>query len=286
MINQLLLSALPKLNYQSTRIVCGVAFAAVFFLQLPLWCLLLPTGISVGLIIYGSFNIQANYFTHAYCSQNTTEKVIALTFDDGPHRQYTPQVLALLARYQSTATFFVIGKNIHGNEALLKQMIEAGHSIGNHSYTHANLVDFNSLQGFKNELNQTTELVAQAINKRMQLFRPPYGVTTPTLVNALQQLNYYCIGWNIRSLDTTHDSEQTISRRVQTQLKPGAIILLHDTSHKSIQVLENILAFASVKGYRMVSVEQLLNLNAYVESSLPKTDFDHHGEEAFIQVME
>jgi peptidoglycan/xylan/chitin deacetylase (PgdA/CDA1 family) len=119
------------------------------------------------------------------------------------------------------------------------------------------------LQGFKNELNQTAESVFNIIGKRMKLFRPPYGVTTPHLVKAASVLNYSIIGWTIRSFDTTADTAQTITRRVQTQIKPGAIILFHDTSDKTIQVLKQTLDFAKDHGYKIVSVDQLLKIKAY-----------------------
>jgi peptidoglycan/xylan/chitin deacetylase (PgdA/CDA1 family) len=233
------------------------------FIGISLRWLLLPCTIYLALIIYGSAIIQANFFAHAYCYTNTSEKVIALSFDDGPNREYTPQVLSILARHNVLATFFVIGKNIQGNESILKQIDADGHGIGNHTYTHSFFIDFKNLQGFKNELNQTAEIVFKAIGKKIKLFRPPYGVTTPNLTKASNLLNYTIIGWNIRSLDTTNDTAQIITQRVQTQIKPGAIILFHDTSDKTIQVLKQTLNFAEENGYKFVSIEQLLKIKAY-----------------------
>jgi peptidoglycan-N-acetylglucosamine deacetylase len=145
----------------------------------------------------------------------------------------------------------------------LKQIDAEGHSIGNHTFTHAFFIDFKNLQGFINELNRTAEIVFNTIGKQIKLFRPPYGVTTPNLAKASNQLNYSIIGWNIRSFDTTNDTAQIITRRVQTQIKPGAIILFHDASDKTIQVLIQTLNFAKENGYKIVSVEQLLKIKAY-----------------------
>ena len=228
----------------------------------PGW-LILSAAVYLAVIIYGSVIIQSNFFAQAYCYANSLEKEIALSFDDGPNQEYTPQVLSTLAQYNASATFFVIGKNIQGNESILKQIDADGHSIGNHSYTHSFFVDFKGLQGFKNELNQTAESVFKIIGKRMKLFRPPYGVTTPHLVKASKVLNYSIIGWSIRSFDTTGDTVQNITRRVQSQIKPGAIILFHDASGKTIQVLKQTLNFAKENGYKIVSVEQLLKIKAY-----------------------
>jgi peptidoglycan/xylan/chitin deacetylase (PgdA/CDA1 family) len=244
-------------------IAVSVIAALHWFFLITLWWLIVPCSIYLTFIIYGSSVIQANFFAPVYCSAQTAEKIIALSFDDGPNAIYTPQVLALLAQYNATATFFVIGKHIHGNESLLKQIHTDGHSIGNHSYSHAFFIDFKNVQGFKDELNQTAELVFNVIGKKMKLFRPPYGVTTPNLAKATKLLDYRLIGWNIRSLDTTKDTVEVITQRVQTQIQSGAIILLHDTSHKTVQVLERTLSYAQQQGYKIVSIEQLLNLNPY-----------------------
>jgi len=255
------------MTYNLTRFGLLIAIGIIVLLHtlfmLTLWWLLLPCAIYLACLIYGSSVIQANFFVPATCSADTTDKIIALSFDDGPHSDYTPQVLALLAQYNATATFFVIGKHIHGNENLLQQIVAEGHSIGNHSYSHSFFIDFKNVQGFKDELNQTAELIFKVIGKRVKLFRPPYGVTTPSLAKAAKLLDYQLIGWNIRSLDTTKDTVEIITQRVQSQMKSGAIILLHDTSPKTIQVLEQTLCFAQQQGYKMVSVERLLNMNAY-----------------------
>ncbi|MDD1609632.1 MAG: polysaccharide deacetylase family protein [Methylococcaceae bacterium] len=255
------------MTYYSTRLCLIIAVSIIallhWFFALTLWWLILPSVIYLALIIYGSSVIQANFFAPAYCAANSAEKIIALSFDDGPHKEYTPKVLSLLAQHHATATFFVIGKNIHGNESLLKQIIAEGHSIGNHSYTHGFFIDFKNVQGFKDELNQTAELVFSIIGKRMKLFRPPYGVTTPNLAKAAKLLDYSIIGWNIRSLDTTNDTVEIITQRVQTQIKSGAIILFHDTSAKTIEALKQTLNFAQENGYKIVNVEQLLKIKAY-----------------------
>ncbi len=255
------------MTFKSTRSGFIIAISVIVLLHvlfgISLGWLALPSTVFLALIVYGSAIIQSNFHAPTYCHANVLEKEIALSFDDGPNREYTPQVLSTLAQHNAPATFFVIGKNIQGNEPILKQMDAIGHSIGNHSYTHSSYVDFKSRQGFKDELNRTAESVFNVIGKRMKLFRPPYGVTTPSLVKAANSLNYSIIGWSIRSFDTTADTAQVITRRVQTQIKPGAIILFHDTSDKTIQVLKQTLNFAKENGYKIVSVEQLLKIEAY-----------------------
>lgn len=233
------------------------------FFDISLVWLLLPGGSFLILLVYGSASIQSNFFVPAHCHTNSLEKQIAISFDDGPNPVFTPQILSVLAHYNATATFFVIGKKIPGNENIVKQIDAAGHSIGNHSYTHSFFIDFKSVQGFKEELIQTAESVLNIIGKRMTLFRPPYGVITPNLAKAINLLGYRVIGWSIRSFDTTADSAESIAQRVQSRIKSGAIILFHDTSDKTIQVLKQTLDFAKNNDYKVVSIEQLLKINAY-----------------------
>ncbi|HLC82206.1 MAG TPA: polysaccharide deacetylase family protein [Bacteroidia bacterium] len=234
-----------------------------YFLGISLWWFLIPILSYKVFIIYGSANIQSNFYTKAHCNAVTDEKIIAITFDDGPNPEYTPKVLSILAEQNVLATFFVIGKNIQGNENIIKKIDAAGHTIGNHTFSHSFFIDFKGKTGFMYELDATSDIVYNIIKKRMKFFRPPYGVTTPHLASASKALNYYIIGWNIRSLDTTNDTEERIADRVISQIKPGAIILFHDTSEKTAQVLKQTLNFAKENGFKIVSVEELLKIKAY-----------------------
>ncbi len=255
------------LNFKSSSVVffltvilCGALY---YFFDVSLWWILVPALLFKAAIIYGSATIQSNFHIDALCSANTSKKEIAITFDDGPNATYTPQILKVLADYNASATFFVIGKNIAGNEALLQQIDAAGHIIGNHTFSHSFFIDFKNKKGFIEELNQTMAAVYKASGRQIRLFRPPYGVTTPNLAHAAKELNYSVIGWNIRSLDTKADSEEQIAKRVISQVKPGAVILFHDTSAKTVNVLKQTLNFAKENGFKIVSVEQLLDVKGY-----------------------
>ncbi len=237
--------------------------ASYYFFGISLWWFALPILVFKIFVIYGSSTIQSNFHINAICNSKTSEKQIAITFDDGPNKEHTPKVLSLLKENNTKATFFVIGKNIIGNETLVKQINDDGHTIGNHTFSHSFFIDFKNTKGFKEELNKTSDLVFNIIGKRMKLFRPPYGVTTPHLAKAAKQLNYNIIGWNIRSLDTTNDNEEIIVQRVLQQIKPGAIILFHDTSEKTINVLKQTINFAKQNGFKIVSLQQLLNITNY-----------------------
>jgi peptidoglycan-N-acetylglucosamine deacetylase len=256
------------MTFRSSSIIFILAVIAIFllhhFLSITLWWLVLPVIIFKGMIIYGSSKINSNFYIRALCNSETNEKIIALTFDDGPHSEYTSRILKVLEEFKVPATFFVIGKNIPGNENIIKQIDQSGHTIGNHTYSHSFFIDFKSKSGFINELNQTSEIIYKIIGKRIKWFRPPYGVTTPNLARAAKELSYDIIGWNIRSMDTTDDSESIIIKRVQEQIKPGAVILFHDTSEKTVNVLKQTLNFARENGFKIVSAEELLGISSKV----------------------
>jgi peptidoglycan/xylan/chitin deacetylase (PgdA/CDA1 family) len=233
------------------------------FIGISWWWLLVPVLTYKILIVSGSANIRSNFYTQVYSSGATSEKIIALSFDDGPHPEHTPAVLSLLKQYEAPATFFVIGKNIPDNENLIRKINDGGHIIGNHTWSHSFFIDFKGKNAFREELNSTSDAVHAIIHKRMKFFRPPYGVTTPHLASASKAEDYRIIGWNIRSLDTTSDTEEKISERVISQIKPGAVILFHDTSAKTVAVLKQTLNFAKENGFKIVSTEELLKLKAY-----------------------
>ncbi|MCX6296558.1 MAG: polysaccharide deacetylase family protein, partial [Bacteroidetes bacterium] len=173
------------------------------------------------------------------------------------------KVLSLLSEFNAPATFFLIGNKIQGNENIVKEIDAAGHIIGNHTYSHSFFIDFKSTSGFIYELDATSDIIFKLIHKRVKMFRPPYGVTTPNLARASKALNYDLIGWNVRSMDTTNESEEKITQRVNSQIKPGAILLFHDASEKTIQVLKQTLIFARENGFKIVGLEELLKIKAY-----------------------
>ncbi|HEX8515860.1 MAG TPA: polysaccharide deacetylase family protein [Bacteroidia bacterium] len=255
------------MNFRSATFILLLFIAAIagahHFCGTSLGWVLVPVLLYKLLIIYGSSNINSGFYIKAYSNGATSEKIIALTFDDGPNREHTPGILKILREHDVPATFFVIGKNIPGNEELIRKIADEGHLLGNHTYSHSFFIDFKGKRGFIKEISETSDLVYSITGRKMQFFRPPYGVTTPHLAAAARVLGNYVIGWNIRSLDTTNDDAGTIFKRVKEQVKPGAVILFHDTSEKTAAVLKQTLSFAAENGFKVVSTERLFGLKAY-----------------------
>ncbi len=173
-----------------------------------------------------------------------------LTFDDGPHPIQTPKILSILKAYNAKACFFCIGSKVVGNEALLKRIYDEGHLIGNHSFTHSGLFPLYSKSKMNTDLNCCDELLSRVIEKPIYLFRPPFGVTNPTIARIARDRGYQVIGWNIRTLDTQGGDISRILKRIKKRIQPGSVILLHDRLDNSDQILLKTLDFLQEQGYR------------------------------------
>ncbi|MHC0439641.1 polysaccharide deacetylase family protein [Flavobacterium sp. 3-210] len=234
-----------------------------FYTAINFWWFLLIVLIWTGINAFGSARISSNYHVKAFCNnQSETEKKIALTFDDGPS-EFTLEVLELLKKNNAKATFFCIGKNIEKHPEILQKIISKGHLVGNHSYSHSKFFDFYNAKKITEELQKTDKLLEKFTSKKINFFRPPYGVTTPSIRRALKVTGHKVIGWNIRSLDGGTKNTELILSRIKKRLYPGGIVLLHDTAPHSVLVLEQFLQFLQQNNYEVVSVEELLNLKAY-----------------------
>ncbi|WP_262410594.1 polysaccharide deacetylase family protein [Flavobacterium johnsoniae] len=217
----------------------------------------------IGINAFGSSRISSNYHVQAFCNNPLEkEKKIALTFDDGPS-EFTLEVLELLKKYNAKAAFFCIGKNIEKHPEIVKQIIAQGHLVGNHSYSHSKFFDFYNARQIQEEIEKTDALLEKLTSKKINFFRPPYGVTTPSIRRALKLTEHKTIGWNIRSLDGGTKNQELILNRITKRVSPGGIVLLHDTGEHSVLVLEQFLQFLQQNNYQVVSIEELLNLNAY-----------------------
>lgn len=239
--------------------------AVYFFIDFSLWIFLIPPVLWFIVAAIGSGLIRSGYHLKAYCSNpDITDKRISITFDDGPTPE-TEEVLALLKKYNAKATFFCIGRQAEQHPEILKKTIADGHTIGNHTYSHPAYFGFFGTKRIIEELEHTDNLLKKYLGGKPLMFRPPYGVTTPKMAKAVKKTGHNVIGWNVRSLDGVLNDEDIIFHRIESRLAPGSIILLHDTSQKSINVLERLLVFLQQNNYQSVTVNELLNIQAYEE---------------------
>lgn len=233
--------------------------------NVPWWAYTLLVFAYSAVVFYGVYFIQSGFFMKTlYEGLPGAGRVIALTFDDGPSAEHTPRLLDLLKEHDLKAAFFCIGKNIAGNEALLQRMVQEGHIVGNHSFTHDTWFDLFPARKMAAELLETDRLIESVTGKRPALFRPPYGVINPNVRDAVRQTGHRVIGWNLRSYDTMTGDNQKLMARLLRLLKPGAVVLLHDHGKKTFEVLPGFVRAAREQGYAFERLDHLLNVEAYV----------------------
>lgn len=192
---------------------------------------------------------------------DTKEKVVALTFDDGPHKKSTHEILEILRDNNIKATFFVIGEEAARYPALIKEEYADGNVIGNHSYTHPNILNF-SADEIENELSKTNQKIFKIIKVYPTLFRPPYGICSNELKEVLDKMQLKEILWSdmVDDYDFTKTSPEKIAAGILQKVKPGAIIGLHDgggNREKTVGALKIIITELQAQGYQFVTVPEL-----------------------------
>jgi len=255
------------LTFKNTNIVFITGLVALAILHgvimLPAYVLLTFFLMYTLVIFYGSYFVHSDFFIKVICAGNNMEKKIARSFDEGPATEYTPAILELLRKYNISAAFFCIGKRIAGNEPIIRNIHQQGHIIGNHSYSHHFWFDFFSSKKMLADLKQMDQSLQRVVPLQPHLFRPPYGVTTPGMKRVMKEGNYTPVGWNIRSMDTIIKDEKKLYDKVISALKPGAIVLFHDTSKTTLAVLPAVIEYALDKGYEFVRLDKLIKKEAY-----------------------
>lgn len=260
------------LNFRNTSIAVLVIILAGWLAGMPPFYYAISLLAYLALLVWGSARVDSQFYLPVVCSgrniqpgmgESAGKKQIAISFDDGPVLQYTPELLRLLKDKSVPAAFFCIGSRVEARPDLLRQVHEAGHLIGNHSYSHAPLFDLYGAGRMEKEMHATNELVYGIIGQRPRLFRPPYGVTNPNLASAVRRSGMKAIGWNIRSLDTVAKDEGRLFKKLLRSLQPGAILLFHDTAKVTLDILPAFIDEARKRGYDFVRLDELINENPY-----------------------
>lgn len=215
------------------------------------------------LLVRGSASVRASWYLRMRCRARGAGRRVALTFDDGPDPQRTPAVLDLLARQGVRATFFVVGARAEAHPELVRRMAAEGHVVGNHSYTHSWRFPLRSLGRTVEELRRTGEVLHRITGRQPRLFRPPFGVTNPTIARAVRRLGLDPVGWSIRSLDTMGQSPERVAARILRRLHPGAVILLHDRCAGSERLVGLLVEGLRSRGLEPVTLPELFDIEAY-----------------------
>lgn len=195
---------------------------------------------------------------------STKEKVIALTFDDGPDPMDTPAILDLLRQYEAKATFFVIGKRVEQYSEIVIQEIMEGHEIANHTYSHPYFNHRDPANRIMSEMEKAEEILLKVSGQKPLLFRPPGGYYSEQLVQAAKKFNYQVVlwSWHQDTEDWNRPGVNKIVNKVLKNARNGDIILFHDYVQgdtQTVAALKVILPELKERGYRFVTVSEMLN---------------------------
>ena len=194
---------------------------------------------------------------------------IAMTFDDGPSAVLTPRLLDILKQRNIKVTFFVLGQLVQEHPEIVQRAIAEGHEVGNHSWDHKALNKLGE-GGLQHELADTSAEITKATGKPVTLMRPPYGATTPRLNRAIEkEYGMKVILWSVDPLDWKRPGPHAVEQRIVAGTKPGSIILSHDIHPGTIDAMPATLDALLAKGYKFVTVSELLAMEGKAPSPTP-----------------
>lgn len=198
---------------------------------------------------------------HEIFANEHLPKVVALTFDDGPHPVYTPKILEILRRYNVKATFFLIGKRVEQFPQIAQQIISEGHEVGNHTYSHPNDLPKENWDKVRSEIEKCSTAIERVTGVRPKLFRPPKGFLNYKVLTLAQIEGYTLVFWTVSADHKDAPTPQAMAKRVLKFVHPGAIILMHDgripSRWKDVKALPLIIEGLKKRGYKFVTVSEL-----------------------------
>lgn len=232
--------------------------------RLGLWLALL--GIAAGAV----FTLNAvlpgtDFYGPTFSEVKTSQKIVALTFDDGPYPPYTGQILDILRERQVPATFFVIGRNAKKHPDLVRRMVAEGHQVGNHTYNHVDLLKADR-QEIGDEVDRADRVVKEITGQSCVAFRPPHGFRDAVVLEVMAERKLKVVEWSVASRDWTNPGVDTIVRRTVNKVRSGAVILLHDgdgvssgdSRAQTVEATRLIIDALAAQGYKFVTVTEIL----------------------------
>jgi peptidoglycan/xylan/chitin deacetylase (PgdA/CDA1 family) len=256
-----------------SRVVLWVASAAclalaarsVFVGPVPMPIAVITAVLYLTLIVCGVLLPHLGMFGDVIWQGASGERAIALTFDDGPHPETTPKILALLAREGLTATFFVIGNKVEAHPDVVRDIVRAGHGLGVHGYHHYRLYSLLPPSAVEEDIRKAQDAVERASGVRTRLFRPPVGQVSPRTADGARRAGVDIVVWSVRGFDGLKNADpDRIALRVERGLRPGAIVLLHDAAERddhvpaSLEALPKIIAAIRERKLAVVSLPVLI----------------------------
>jgi peptidoglycan/xylan/chitin deacetylase (PgdA/CDA1 family) len=214
---------------------------------------------------YQSMAPTAQWYGRTFIGLDRGSRQIALTYDDGPNDPHTERLLEILANHNVRATFFLIGRYVQHQPQIARAIVQAGHVVGNHTFTHPLLI-FKSESEIRQELTQCRNALQDAIGRPSNLFRPPFGGRRPAVLRVARELGLDPVMWNVTGYDWNAPPAAAIERKVAKQIRGGDIILLHDGGHKqmgadrsqTVLATDHLITRYRAEGHEFVTIPQMI----------------------------
>ncbi|MGA9305624.1 MAG: polysaccharide deacetylase family protein [Candidatus Sulfotelmatobacter sp.] len=214
---------------------------------------------------YQSMAPTAQWYGRTFIGLDPGSRQIALTYDDGPNDPHTLRLLEVLAKHNVHATFFLIGRYVQQQPQIAREIVQAGHVVGNHTFTHPLLI-FKSEAEIRQELTQCRDALRDAIGQPSNLFRPPFGGRRPAVLRIARELGMEPVMWNVTGYDWNAPPAAAIEHKVAKQMRGGDVILLHDGGHKqagadrsqTVIATNHLITRYKAEGYEFVTIPQMM----------------------------
>jgi peptidoglycan-N-acetylglucosamine deacetylase len=265
MAGAMISNLIPQLEEATQRKPNSLVRKRLLFFKATALCLvfIFLTGLYMTKYVYRGFGMQMDIIRRG----NPELNLVALTFDDGPDPLYTPGILDILQEYQVPATFFMVGRNVELYPEIAQRVVQEGHAVGNHTYTHRSLVPL-SEAATEFQIMVADRIIEDVTGIKPVLFRPPRGVYTNFTRELLRNERYTMVLWDVTSKDWTETSARNIAINVVNNAQPGSIILLHDSGNiitsnggnriNTVKALPLIICGLQEKGYVFVTMHDMI----------------------------
>lgn len=222
----------------------------------------LTTAVSAG---YQTMAPTGQWYGRTFIGLPSGSKQLALTYDDGPNDPHTFHLLEVLAKHGVRATFFVIGQYVQRRPDIVREIAKAGHALGNHSFSHPNLI-FASRQQTEAELQRCQQILSNATGELPRLFRPPFGGRKPGTLRIARSLGLQPVMWNVTGWDWKGNPSEYIEQKIRRQVRGGDVVLLHDGSHaafgadrqQTVIATDRLIATYKSQGFEFVTIPQMM----------------------------
>ena len=224
----------------------------------------LTAGAAASAAGYQAMAPSGQWYGQTFAGGMPGSKQIALTYDDGPNDPHTLKLLDVLAKHSVRATFFMIGRYVQERPDIARAVAQAGHVIGNHTFTHPLLI-FKTERQTRTQLIDCHQAVEDAVGEHSNLFRPPFGGRRPATLRIARELGLQTVMWNVTGYDWNAPPAAVIEKKVARQIRGGDVILLHDGGHRTmgadraqtVIATNNLIRRYKNEGYEFVPVDEM-----------------------------